>query len=83
MNGFHLRVMKPNGKLHVCLDPEPLNKALKRNHYPLPTIDDLLPELFKTRVFSVVDVQNGLWHAPLDDEGSKLTTFGTPWGRFR
>ena len=76
-------VLKPNGKLRVCLDPKPLNKALKRNHYPLPTIDDLLPELSRAQVFSVVDVKNGFWHVPLDDESSKLTTFATPWGRFR
>ena len=28
-------VKKPNGKLKICIDPKPLNKALKRNHYPL------------------------------------------------
>jgi len=38
-------VLKSNGKLRACLDPKPLNKALKRNRYPLPTIEDLLPEL--------------------------------------
>ena len=76
-------VLKPNGKLRVCLDPKPLNKALKRNHYPLPTVDDLLPELSRAQVFSVVDIKNGFWHVPLDDESSKLTTFATPWGRFR
>ena len=40
-------VMKPNGKIRLCLDPRPLNKALKRNHYPMPVIDDLLPDLCK------------------------------------
>lgn len=33
-------VQKPSGELRVCIDPKPLNKALKRNHYPLPTIED-------------------------------------------
>ena len=67
----------------VCLDPKPLKKALKRNHYPLPTIDDLLPELSRAEVFAVFDVKNGFWHVPLDDERSKLTTFATSWGCFR
>jgi hypothetical protein len=31
------------GKLRICLDPKDLNKALKRSHYPLPTIEDILP----------------------------------------
>lgn len=76
-------VMKPNGKIRLCLDPRPLNKALKRNHYPMTVNDDLLPDFCKARVFSVVDVKNGFWHVQLDDESSKLTTFATPWGRFR
>ena len=29
-------VMKPNGKIRLCLDPRPLNEVLKRNHYPMP-----------------------------------------------
>ena len=57
----------------VCLEPKPLNKALKRNHYPLPTTDDLLVELSRAHVFAVADVKNGFWHVPLDDESSKLT----------
>ena len=38
-------VMKSNGKIRLCIDPKPLKQALKCNHYPLPVIDDLLPEL--------------------------------------
>ena len=26
---------KSNGKIRLCLDPQPLNKALKRCHYPI------------------------------------------------
>ncbi|XP_014677266.1 PREDICTED: uncharacterized protein K02A2.6-like [Priapulus caudatus] len=36
---------KPNGKLRICLDPKDLNKALKRSHYLLPTIEDVLPNM--------------------------------------
>ena len=46
-------------------------------------IDDLLPLPAKANVFSVVDARNGFWHVQLDNESSFLTTFGTPWGRFR
>lgn len=74
---------KRNGKLRLCIDPQPLNKALKRNHYPLPTIDDILPDLSQARCFSVLDAKNGFWHVQLDDESSFLTTFSTPWGRYR
>ncbi len=33
--------------------------------------------------FSVVDAKNGFWHIQLDTDSSFLTTFGTPWGRYR
>ena len=36
---------KKNGKVRLCIEPKPLNEALRRNHYPLPTIDDVLPLL--------------------------------------
>ena len=76
-------VKKSNGKIRLCIDPKALNQALKRNHYPLPVIDDLLPLLANAKVFSVVDAKNGFWHVQLDSESSLLTTFGTPWERFR
>ncbi|CAG2205039.1 unnamed protein product [Mytilus edulis] len=76
-------VKKPNGKLRICIDPKPLNKALKRSHYPLPIIDDLLPELNKAKIFSKCDVKNGFWHVNMDKSSSYLTTFETPFGRFR
>ena len=76
-------VKKANGKIRLCIDPHPLNQALRRNYYPLPVIDDLLPQLTNAKVFSVVDAKNGFWHVQLDEESSLLTTFGTPWGRYR
>ena len=38
-------VEKPNGKLRVCLDPRDLNKAIKRQHYKLPTAEELFAEM--------------------------------------
>jgi hypothetical protein len=35
-------VMKPDGRIRLCIDPKSLSKALKRNHYPTPTIDEIL-----------------------------------------
>ena len=72
-----------NGNIRLCIDPRPLNKALKRNQYPLPLLDDLLAKLTNAKVFSVVNAKNGFWHLQLDEEGSLLTTLGTPWGRYR
>ena len=75
--------MKKDGTIRLCIDPKPLNKALKRNHYPLLTIDDILPDLPGARCFSVLDAKSGYWHVELDEPSSFATTFGTPWERYR
>ena len=75
-------VEKPDGKLRICIDPVHLNKALKRSHYPLPVIEDVLLELFNVKVFSKADLKDGFLHIELDDESSLLTTFQTPWGHY-
>ena len=74
---------KGSEKIRLCIDPKPLNQALKRSKYPLPTFEDVLPKLANAKVFSVCDLRNGFWHCKLDEESSMLTTFATPYGRFR
>lgn len=69
--------------IRICLDPIPLNKALKRPNLQFVTLDEILPELGKAKVFSTVDVKKGFWHVELDEASSKLTTFWTPFGRYR
>jgi len=75
--------VKISGELRVCLDPKPLNVAMKREHVQLPILDDVLPELSKTKIFSSVDLRNGYHHVLLDDESSLLTTFATAYGWYR
>ena len=43
-------VVKPN-KLRICIDPKDLNRAIKRSHYPLPTIAEVATKLSKASVF--------------------------------
>ena len=37
-------VKKSDGSIRLCIDSKPFNKALKRNHYPHPVIEDILPK---------------------------------------
>jgi hypothetical protein len=50
---------KPNGSIRPCLDPKDLNKAIIRNHYQIPTIEDVLPKLTKAKCFSLLDAKDG------------------------
>ena len=70
-------------KVRLCLDPRDLNKWVKREHYRTRTIDEVVTELKDAKLFTVVDARKGYWHVSLDKESSYLTTFSTPFGRYR
>jgi transposase InsO family protein len=76
-------VMKKNGKLRVCMDPRPLNKAIQRQHFKIPTREEIIAQFAGGMYFSKLDAAQGFWQLKLDDESSHLCTFITPFGRYR
>ena len=74
---------KQNGKLRVCLDPWDVNKAIKRDHYKTPTVEEITHLLARSKKFTTVDGTSSYLCIVLDYESSLLTTFNTPWGRYR
>jgi len=74
---------KKNGLLRVCLDPRDLNKAVLRQHFSIPTTEDVLCKLAGKKIFSIFDEKDGYWQVKLDRDSSLLCTFNTPWGRYR
>ena len=76
-------VEKPNGDIRLCLDPKDLNTCIKRPHYSLPTLEDALAKMAGAQYFSKLDAKSGYWMLKLDEPSSFLTTFNTPFGRYR
>lgn len=79
----NLVAIKKPGKLRVCIDPRDLNKAIHRPKYQMPILDEILPALSNARLFSVLDAKDGFHQVKLDTESSYLTTFWSPYGRYR
>lgn len=77
-----LAVHKPSGAVRVCNHPCELNKVIGRNHFPLPTLDDILPTLQGAKVFSLVDAKDRFLQVQLSEENNYLMTFWTPYGRY-
>ena len=46
-------------------------------------MDDVLHKLNGAKHFSVIDNTRSFFNHMLDEESSKLTTFGTPFGHYR
>ena len=82
LNSF-VCVKKPNGKLRLCLDPTHLNKWIIRLRHGAKLVDNVLHKLNGAKWFTVVDSTSSFFNHKLDTESSKLTTFGTPFGRYR
>ena len=68
-------IVKPNGNLRICIDPRDLNKAIKREHFPMRTIDEIITRMPNAKVFSVLNARSGFWQVKLDPTSSKLFTF--------
>ena len=73
---------KPDGKVRICVDLTPLNKAVQREIHPMASVDENLAKLKGSQFFSKLDANSGFWQIPLDRRSRLLTTFVTPFGRF-
>ena len=49
----------------------------------MPTLEGILPKLRGAKVFTTLDAKDGFYQIGLNEESSKLTTFWTPFGRYR
>jgi len=67
----------------MCLDQRDLNKAIKREHFKLPTKEEIMAQFAGAKWFSKLDASSGFWQLRLDEESSKLSTFTTTEGRYR
>ncbi|XP_059060190.1 uncharacterized protein K02A2.6-like [Achroia grisella] len=76
-------VAKKNGDLRICLDPRPLNCAIQRAHFQLPTVTEIATKLQGAIYFSVLDANSGFWAIKLDEPSADLCTFSSPFGRYQ
>lgn len=75
-------VHKKDGSRRLCVDYRRLNKVIVRDHFPIPLIEDIIGELHSAKVFTTLDLENGFFHVPVDEESVKYTAFVTPFGEF-
>jgi hypothetical protein len=78
-----LIVKNKPGKLRICIDPRDSNTAIKRSRYRMSTLEDILPNFANAKILSVLGAKEGFWHIKLDESSSFLTSFWTPFGRYR
>lgn len=76
-------VLKKNGDLRVCVDMRRANQAVLREHFPIPTFDEIVADLRDCEYFSKIDLVSAYHQIELAPESRGITTFVTPDGLFR
>lgn len=75
-------VKKKNGEKRLCVDYRSLNAKTKREHYPLPRVEDLLDELSGQAIFTSLDLASGYYQIPIAEGSRERTAFVTPDGQY-
>ena len=74
---------KPDGNIRLCVDMTEPNKAIKRVHHVIPTIDDIKYKVNGAIIFSKIDLNKGYHQLELEPASRNITTFSTHLGLAR
>ncbi|GJU51611.1 hypothetical protein Tco_1221166 [Tanacetum coccineum] len=64
----------------VCIDYRKLNEATRKDHFPLPFMDQMLERLAGNEYYCFLDGSSGFFPIPIDPVIKKRTTFTCPYG---
>ncbi|GJR43170.1 reverse transcriptase domain-containing protein [Tanacetum coccineum] len=66
----------------VCIDYRKLNEANRKDHFPLPFMDQMLERLAENEFYCFLDGFSGYFQIPIDPQDQEKTTFTCPYGTF-
>ncbi|GJV54099.1 reverse transcriptase domain-containing protein [Tanacetum coccineum] len=66
----------------VCIDYRKLNEATRKDHFPLPFMDQMLERLAENEFYCFLDGFLGYFQIPIDPQDQEKTTFTCPYGTF-
>ncbi|GJY37824.1 reverse transcriptase domain-containing protein [Tanacetum coccineum] len=66
----------------VCIDYRKLNDATRKDHFPLPFMDQMLERLAGNEYYCFLDGFSGNFQIPIDPQDQEKTTFTCPYGTF-
>jgi len=76
---------KSSDEIRLCVDFTRLNKHVRRERYQSPTPMECVTTISASdaKIFTTFDALKGYHQCPLDEQSQLLTTFITPFGRFK
>ncbi|GJS32442.1 reverse transcriptase domain-containing protein [Tanacetum coccineum] len=72
----------PRKRWRVCIDYRKLNEATRKDHFPLPFMDQMLERLAGNEFYCFLDGFSGYFQIPIDPHDQEKMTFTCPYGTF-
>nr|GEU31432.1 reverse transcriptase domain-containing protein [Tanacetum cinerariifolium] len=66
----------------VCINYRKLNNATRKDHFPLPFMDQMLERLAGNQYYCFLDGFSGYFQIPIDPKDQEKTIFNCPYGTF-
>nr|GEZ24053.1 hypothetical protein [Tanacetum cinerariifolium] len=66
----------------VCIDYQKLNEATRKDHFPLPFMDQMLERLAGNEYYCFLNGFSRYFQIPIDPRDQEKTTFTCPYGTF-
>ncbi|GJZ14443.1 reverse transcriptase domain-containing protein [Tanacetum coccineum] len=66
----------------VCIDYRKLNDATRKDHFPLPFMDQMLERIAGNEYYCFLDGFSGYFQFPIDPQDQEKTKFTCPYGTF-
>nr|GFC49946.1 reverse transcriptase domain-containing protein [Tanacetum cinerariifolium] len=66
----------------VCIDYQKLNDATRKDHFPLPFMDQMLERLAGNEYYCFLNGFSSYFQIPIDLKDQEKTTFTCPYGTF-
>ena len=73
---------RTNTGWRICIDYRKLNKATRKDHFPLPCLDQMLDRLAVHEYYCFLDGYSGYNQIAIAPEDQEKTTFTCPYGTF-
>ena len=74
---------KGSSEKRLTVDFKSLNTQVRRPTHPTRTPRNVVANISDANFFTKLDARHGYWQVPLSESAVPLTTFMTPWGRYR
>ena len=73
---------KKSGDIRICADFRKLNESVEREHFQIPTFDELTMKVANPKFFSQLDCRSSFHQIPVSAESQSFLSFSTPFGRY-